>query len=268
MNISDLVMKRFCLFSICVCLSIKGWTQFSDFQPFSGHSHNDYYQNQPFITAFEAGMASIEADVFLWQRDLYVAHTFFEIDTDCTFDALYLQPLVFAVRSGKAYPMQLMIDVKTSAEATLQEITRQLSRYPDVFNAHSLVKIVLSGNRPHPQKWNFYPPIIQFDGRLDETYTPQQWQRVGLVSENFSNYKMVWWRKAVLCPNTCEKLKKIVDFVHSKGKKMRFWLTPDSPNAWKTLSDLGVDFINTDTPKALNAFFQAKMKETILVQNR
>lgn len=259
-------MKRFCLFSLCVCLMVKGWTQFSAISPPSGHSHNDYYQNQPFTTAFEAGMASIEADVFLWHDDLYVAHTFFEIDTDCSFDALYLQPLVFAVRSGKAYPLQLMIDVKTSSEATLQEIVRQLARYPDVFKDKSLAKIIISGNRPDSPKWFLYPTFIQFDGRPDENYTAQEWQRVGLVSDNFNNYKNGWWRKAILCPMTCEKLKKIVDFVHSKGKKMRFWLTPDSPNAWKTLSDLGVDFINTDTPKALNAFFKEKMKETTWVQ--
>jgi hypothetical protein len=149
-----LVMKRFCLFSFCVCLMVKGRTQFSITTP-SSHSHNDYYQNQPFTTAFEAGMASIEADVFFM------------------------------------------------------------------------------ATRPY-----------------------------------FNNYKNGWWRKAVLCTYTCERLKKIVDFVHSKGKKMRFWLTPDNPNAWKTLSDLGVDFINTDTPKALKAFLNDKLKETILAHNR
>ena len=58
-----------------------------------GHSHNDYNQAQPFVTAFEAGMASIEADVFLLKKQLYVAHTIFNINSDCTFDDLYLQPI-------------------------------------------------------------------------------------------------------------------------------------------------------------------------------
>ena len=49
---------------------------------------------------------------------------------------------------------------------------------------------------------------------------------------------------------------------------MRFWKTPDSPDAWKVLSDLGVDFINTDSPNALKEFFESKMNKIILAQNR
>ena len=267
-------MKRFCLLFICVCFLTKGWTQFSVSHTPVGHSHNDYYQNQPFQTAFEAGMGSIEADIFLWKSNLYVAHTFFEIDETCTFDALYLQPLVFAVRSGKAYPLQLMLDVKTRSEATLQEIIRQLNRYPDIFseniaakNKKSLITIVISGNRPSPEKWIDYPVFIQFDGRPDENYTPEQWNRVGLISDNLDNYKN-WWGNNILCPITCSRLKKVLEFVHYKGKKMRFWKTPDSPDAWKLLSDLGVDFINTDSPNALKEFFESKARRMILAQNR
>lgn len=203
-----------------------------------------------------------------------MAHTFFEIDETCTFDALYLQPLVFAVRSGKAYPLQLMLDVKTRSESTLQEIIRQLARYPDVFseniaskNEKSLITIVISGNRPTPEKWIYYPLFIQFDGRPNENYTSEQWRRVGLISDNFDNYKN-WWSKSILCPITCSRLKKVLEFVHLKGKKMRFWKTPDSPDAWKVLSDLGVDFINTDNPYSLKSFFESKIRQLILAQNR
>jgi alkaline phosphatase len=261
-------MKRFCLLFICVCLLTKGWTQFSVSNTPVGHSHNDYYQKQPFITAFEAGIASIEADIFLWHHNLYVAHTLFEIDWTCTFDALYLQPIVFAVRSSRAYPIQLMIDVKTNAEATLDVISRQLARYPDVFNEKSIIKIVITGNRPPPSVWNAYALFIQFDGRPKENYTPEQWQRVGLVSDNFDNYT-TWWYANGLSTKTCEKLKKIMDFVHSKGKKMRFWKSPDNPLAWEKLYNLGVDFINTDSPEALKIFFDGKkMNKIMLAQNK
>ena len=36
------------------------------------HSHNDYLQNVPFYTAYSARCASIEADVFLVDGELYV----------------------------------------------------------------------------------------------------------------------------------------------------------------------------------------------------
>jgi alkaline phosphatase len=254
-----------CIFICAICMTFLGtcWTQTLNNSFLNGHSHNDYFQKQPFVTAFEAGMTSIETDVFLWNQNLYVAHTLFEIDWTCTFEALYVQPVVYAVRSGKAYPMQLMIDVKTGAEATLDIITRELARYPDVFNDKSMIKIVISGNRPTPSVWNKYPSYIQFDGRPNEVYTSEQWQRVGLVSDNFNAYKTTWWGKDILCPKTCERLKKVLNYVHSKGKKMRFWKTPDNKAAWEVLTNLGVDFINTDSPCALKSFFENKANEAI-----
>ena len=251
-------MRLFCLVPICVCFTFIGQAQFCPKCKPVGHSHNDYFQNQPFQTAFQTDMGSIEADVFLWNDNLFVAHTFFEIDEACTFDALYLQPIVFAVRSGKAYPLQLMLDVKTRAVATLNRISQELARYPDVFNEKSPIKIVISGNRPTPSVWNTYPAFIQFDGRPDENYTHEQWQRVGLVSDNFNNYKLWWWGNPDLGTNTRERLKKALDIVHSKGKKMRFWKTPDNKAAWEVLTNLGVDFINTDSPNALKSFFENK----------
>ena len=44
------------------------------------HSHNDYLQNVPFYTAYSARCASIEADVFLVDGELYVAHKENEIN--------------------------------------------------------------------------------------------------------------------------------------------------------------------------------------------
>ncbi len=260
-------MKFIFICSIYMTFLSPCWTQTLNNTFLNGHSHNDYFQKQPFTTAFEAGMASIEADVFLWNQNLYVAHTPFDIDWTCTLDALYVQPIVFAVRSGKAYPMQLMIDVKTSAEATLNVLARELARYPDVFNDKSMIKIVISGNRPTPSVWSNYPSFIQFDGRPDEVYTPEQWQRVGLVSDNFNAYKTSWWGKDILCPKTCERLKKVLNYIHSKGKKMRFWKTPDDSRSWETLYQLGVDFINTDSPTDLKSYFEHKRNPKMLVQN-
>ena len=158
----------------------------------NGHSHNDYFQKQPFETAFEAGMGSIEADVFLVNDKLYVAHTESKINSARTLDNLYLKPIAEVVRTCKTYPMQIVIDVKSHAENTLNEIVRQVSAYPDVFNDNSPIKIVISGHRPKPEKWTSYPSFIQFDGRPNEHYTAQQWQRVGMVSDKFKHYTGRW----------------------------------------------------------------------------
>ena len=50
------------------------------------------------------------------------------------------------------------------------------------------------------------------------------------------------------------KLKAIVDRAHAQGRKLRFWATPDTPEAWKTLRDAGVDLINTDNLDGLQKF--------------
>jgi hypothetical protein len=68
-----------------------------------GHSHNDYFQDQPLDSAIEHGLKSIEVDVFPRNDELLVAHTVFELDTEKRIDNLYLQPILAMLkRSGSA----------------------------------------------------------------------------------------------------------------------------------------------------------------------
>ena len=57
------------------------------------HSHNDYCQNVPFYTAYSARCASIEADIYLVNGELYVAHERDEITPVRTLRTLYLEPI-------------------------------------------------------------------------------------------------------------------------------------------------------------------------------
>jgi alkaline phosphatase len=68
------------------------------------HSHNDYKQNIPFLTAYYAGAGSIEADVYLLNGKLYVAHERNEIAEDRTLDELYLKPLAALFRKNGNKP--------------------------------------------------------------------------------------------------------------------------------------------------------------------
>lgn len=68
-----------------------------------GHSHNDYFQDQPLDSALEHGLKSIEVDVFPRNDELLVAHTVFELDSEKRIDNLYLQPILAMLkRSGSA----------------------------------------------------------------------------------------------------------------------------------------------------------------------
>ncbi len=59
------------------------------------------------------------------------------------------------------------------------------------------------------------------------------------------------------CLRTGKKLKKAVDKGHALGKKIRMWNTPDFMEGWAKLSrELGVDYIDTDSIKALAEFLK------------
>jgi alkaline phosphatase len=84
-----------------------------------GHSHNDYHQHVPLLTAYHAGMGSVEADVFLRDNELFVAHDTSEIRAGATLKKLYLEPLArLYTKNGKqpykdrTQSLQLVIDIK------------------------------------------------------------------------------------------------------------------------------------------------------------
>src|SRR3954447_10815996 len=91
----------------------------------NAHSHNDYEQARPFYAAYEAGFGSIEADIFLVNNELLVAHEQKELPMHRTLDSLYLQPLQSALQKNNGYPykdstrpLQLLIDIKTDSITT------------------------------------------------------------------------------------------------------------------------------------------------------
>ena len=104
------------------------------------HSHNDYLQNVPFYTAYSARCASIEADVFLVDGELYVAHKENEINKARKLRNLYLNPIreQFEMNGGSGYPngksFQLLIDLKTDYKETMKVLEQQLLEYRDCFD--------------------------------------------------------------------------------------------------------------------------------------
>jgi alkaline phosphatase len=62
------------------------------------HSHNDYQQENPFISAYQLHFTSIEVDIFLIKEKLLVAHDRKDVDSNKTLDKLYLRPLDSVLR--------------------------------------------------------------------------------------------------------------------------------------------------------------------------
>jgi hypothetical protein len=66
-----------------------------------GHSHNDYLMDEPFDSAIQHGLKSIEVDVFPRNGGLLVAHTVFELDNSKRIDNMYIQPILSMLKRRK-----------------------------------------------------------------------------------------------------------------------------------------------------------------------
>ncbi|WP_316820983.1 alkaline phosphatase [Pedobacter gandavensis] len=237
----------------------------------AGHSHNDYHQNIPLLTAYYAGMGAIEADVFLKNGVLYVAHDPSEIKEGATLKALYLEPLAKFYRQNGNKPyadakmkLQLVVDIKENHPAVLTQLIKDLAAYPEVFNASlssNAIRLVISGDMPQAQDFGNYPAYFSFDGRPNVNYAPDQLKRIAMISDDLKHYTP-WNGKGNPSPGDLSTLKKLIDAAHAQGKPFRFWGTQDSPNTWIVLERLGADWINTDQPGKLKDFYLHKDKLT------
>jgi hypothetical protein len=133
-------------------------------QPLAGtHAHNDYEHDRPLFDALEHGFTSVEADVWLVDGELRVAHDLADAKQGVTLESLYLDPLQDLVRSQPGhtvYPrwdgsLQLLIDIKSEGEATYAAIEQELSEHRDIMSRYTsgnvktgAVTAVISGNRP------------------------------------------------------------------------------------------------------------------------
>jgi len=226
------------------------------------HSHNDYIRTAPFWEAYANGLESIEADVILLNGELYVAHENESITPERTLKSLYLDPIQVAydLKINNRKPFQLLIDIKTEAYSTMAKIEEAVAPYRQLYSARSgeppLVTFVISGNRPKVSDYTNYPDHIVFDYQSITEIDELPLDKIALISLSFGRFSD-WNGKGRLIDSHQEKLEEVIAIAHSLGKPFRFWATPDSKTSWKALSELGVDYINTDNPYAANAYLSS-----------
>ncbi|KAI4728834.1 hypothetical protein E4T49_03266 [Aureobasidium sp. EXF-10728] len=61
--------------------------------PVPCHSHNDYWRRTPLYAALASGCISVEADVWLFDDDLFVGHSVKSLAPRSTLETMYLDPL-------------------------------------------------------------------------------------------------------------------------------------------------------------------------------
>lgn len=184
---------------------LSSWpTDFSrDIIPLPCHSHNDYWRRVPLFSAIEVGCIGVEADIWLFDEDLFVGHSVASLTRNRTLDSLYINPLldVLSKQNPKMTllpddgsqphgvfdtdPEQtliLLIDFKTSGSAlwphvqsALQPLREKnfLTRANSTHITQGPITVVGTGNTPfdlvNSEVTNPHHDVF-FDAPLDEMY--------------------------------------------------------------------------------------------------
>ncbi|KXG47830.1 uncharacterized protein PGRI_017000 [Penicillium griseofulvum] len=176
-----------------------------DIIPVGCHSHNDYWRRVPLYSALQAGCIGVEADVWLFDDELYVGHTKSSLTERLTLQSMYIDPLVTILErqnpttrfhqrgdgpmhgvfeTDPAQTLILLIDFKTAGPATWHAVTKHLAPLRDRgylthFNGDEVIQrpitVVGTGNTPFDLvAANITYRDIFFDAPLDKLVDADQ----------------------------------------------------------------------------------------------
>lgn len=231
------------------------------------HAHNDYEHTRPLLDALDQGFCSVEADVWLVEGELLVAHELKKVTKERTLQKLYLDPLLERVtkNGGRVYPngpmLTLFIDFKSDATNTYHTLTAILKPYEKMLTTFfvdrteiNAVTIIISGNRPRALMEAEKIRYVCYDGRLNDLESQDSPHLIPImISDNWGKF-FKWRGKGPLPEQEKAKLKSFVEHAHQQGRRIRFWNAPDAPAGWSALMEAGVDLINTDNLAGLHDF--------------
>jgi hypothetical protein len=234
------------------------------------HAHNDYEHDRPLLDALDHGFTSVEADVYLVDGALLVAHNRSDVKPERTLQKLYLDPLRQRVKAngGSVYPggkpFYLLIDLKSDGESTYAALDKVLAGYADILTSvhdgqeePKAIQAVISGACPRETITAAKTRYAGIDGRMTDLQSNAPANLVPLISDRWGAH-FKWRGKGAISPEEQAKLKLAVDAAHAHGRRIRFWATPETVEAWTVLQAAGVDHINTDNLAGLESFLRGQ----------
>jgi hypothetical protein len=272
MHAASFCLKHLKLTLLTLLLSIA-FKSYSQNVPLSNaFAHNDYWHKRPLYDALDNGYTHIEADIYLRQGKLIVAHLFPLFKRHRTLERLYLDPLSACINgsNGQAsrivYPLMLMIDIKSNANKTYEALSALLEKYKTILSGYEdgvfvqrQITIVITGHKPFDILKGQQNRLAFIDEDLMKVQ--QDTTAVNVYQTASCKYsKIINWNGSGIFPAFQKKrLRSYVSMAHRYGKKVRLWASPENPVVWNELLDCGVDLINTDRLPELKNFLTRRV---------
>ena len=251
------------------------------------HSHNDYWRPVPFFSALSLGCVSVEADVWLVNKTLYVGHERSALTSARTLHSLYIQPLLDVLRrqnsqSAFVTPPQnthgvfdvvesqtfyLWIDVKTDGTETWPYVVQALQPLRDAGYLTRLnssggivdgpVTAIGTGSTPLSQIQNLTERDYFWDApvaTLGTSFSNITSKVSPIASTNFAQ-QFGTMHGGTFNETQLTKLRSQIAVATSKGIMVRYWNTPAWPisarnSVWETLVTEGIGLLNADDLRA------------------
>jgi hypothetical protein len=260
------MLARLCLYSVLFLCAGNIQAQSPPTPLTRVHAHNDYVHPHPLFDALDHGFCSVEADVYLVDGQLLVAHERFQTKPERTLQALYLDPLRELVKKngGHVYPngpeFTLLVELKGdwhTSYPVLRDILKQYAGMLTVFRngtrETNAITVVITGHRSKAMFAGESVRYAALDGALEDLDSGEPATLIPWISSDW--FQTFRWNGSGTIPAAEKtKLKEIVAKAHQQGRRVRFWGAPDQSNFWGELLEDDVDLINTDNLQGAQAF--------------
>ena len=260
--------------SFVVAVSVTAFAAAVEVAPLKhAHSHNDYLHDRPLLDALDHGFNSVEADIFLVDGKLLIAHVRGDVKPERTLETLYLDPLKKLINEngGSVFKngprFTLLIDIKSKPAPTFAALQEVLAKYANMLTAvengkvhEGAITIVISGERPELDINDKGTRYVGLDGRPADLASTTPAHFMPMISDSWSN-QFKWKGDGEMPAAEKAKLTKMVDQTHAAGRVLRFWATPEKEAVWQELRAANVDLINTDELARLEVFLRMADRE-------
>lgn len=260
----------FSLLPLLIFISLKCYPQNNSL--LNAFAHNDYWHKRPLYDALDNGYTHIEADVYLRNGRLVVAHMLPIFKRSRTLERLYFEPLAECI-IGKnqiacpAYPVMLMIDIKSEANSTYQAMEKIFDKYRSIISGYEngnfvqrQITVVLTGHKPFALLKAQQNRLAFIDEDLMRTQQDTLAKNVYQTASCKYSRVLRWTGSGPIPPLERQRLCTLVQIAHRFGKKVRLWASPENEMVWKELLGCGVDLINTDKLVILRDFLLSNSK--------